>query len=84
MNTLSPFAHRRNPDKSIDSICTVCFQTIASEDLEGKLIAHERSHTCDPYWQSRFDYRESAFAPSPQPVCHSLLRPDSATRSILR
>jgi len=63
MNTLSPFAHRRNPDKSIDSICTVCFQTIASEDLEGKLIAHERSHTCDPYWQSRFDYRESAFAP---------------------
>jgi len=86
MNTLSPFAHRRNPDKSIDSICTACFQTIASEDLEGKLIAHEESHSCDPYWQfsrARFDYRESASVPPSQPVCLGPLRPDSATGSIL-
>ncbi len=83
MNTLSPFAHRRNPDQSIDSICTGCFQTIASEDREAKLIAHEGSHSCDPYSQYRFDYRESASASSPQPVCHGLLRPDSATGSIL-
>ena len=51
MNTLIPFAHRRNPDASIDSICTTCFQTIASEYSVGKLIAHEERHSCDPYWQ---------------------------------
>jgi len=62
MNTLSPFAHRRNPDKSIDSICTACFQTIASEDLEGKLIAHEESHSCDPYWQFSRPLSQSALA----------------------
>jgi hypothetical protein len=48
---LIAFAHRQNSDASIDSICTTCFQTIASEDSEGKLIAHEERHSCDPYWQ---------------------------------
>ena len=51
MVALIPFAHRRNSDASIDSICTTCFQTIASEDSESKLIAHEECHLCDPYWQ---------------------------------
>ena len=51
MNILTPFAHRRNPDASIDSICTTCFQTIASEESEGSLIAHEKRHSCDPYWR---------------------------------
>lgn len=62
MTTLIPFAHRRNPDTSIDSICTTCFQTIASEDSEGKLIAHEERHSCDPNWQvsrAHFDSRQS-------------------------
>jgi hypothetical protein len=45
MNNLIPFAHRRNPDASIDSICTKCFQTIASEDSESSLIAHEETGT---------------------------------------
>ncbi len=65
MTTLSPFAHRRNPDASIDSICTRCFQTIASEDSEGKLIAHEERHSCDPYWLlfgTAFDSRQSTSA----------------------
>jgi hypothetical protein len=49
---LIPFAHRRNPDDSIDSICTSCFQTIAtSRDGEYGLRAQEASHACDPYWQ---------------------------------
>jgi hypothetical protein len=48
---LIAFAHRQNSDASIDSICTTCFQTIASEDSEGQLIAHEERHSCDPYWQ---------------------------------
>jgi len=51
MVALIPFAHRRNSDAWLDSICTTCFQTIASEDSEGKLIAHEERHSCDPYWQ---------------------------------
>lgn len=69
MKTFGPFAHRTNPDKSIDSICTACFQTIASEDVEGKLTAHEESHTCDPYWlysSPRVNDRESASVRSRQ------------------
>jgi len=65
MTTLIPFAHRRNPDASIDSICTSCFQTVASEDSEDKLIAHEERHSCDPYWalsRPRFDSRQSTSA----------------------
>ncbi len=65
MSTLSPFAHRINLDKSIDSICTACFQTIASENLEGDLIAHEERHSCDPYWafsRARLDSRQSTSA----------------------
>jgi len=46
------FAHRKNPDESMDSICTKCFQTIASEDSENKLTAFEERHLCDP--NSRF------------------------------
>ena len=65
MKTVIPFAHRTNPDGSIDSICTTCFQTIACEDIAGGLIAHEERHSCDPYWQfsrTPFDSRESVFA----------------------
>jgi hypothetical protein len=51
MTTLPPFAHRRNPDRSIDSICTTCFHTIASEESDDELMAHEGRHSCDPYWQ---------------------------------
>jgi len=66
MTTLIAFAHRRNPDASIDSICTTCFQTIASEDSEDKLIADEEHHSCDPYWQfsrAHFDSCRSTSAP---------------------
>jgi hypothetical protein len=65
MDTLNAFAHRTNPDASIDSICLTCFQTIASEDNEDKLIAHEESHSCDAYWvfsRARVDSRQSASA----------------------
>jgi hypothetical protein len=59
MNTLIRFAHRKNPDSSIDSICTTCFETLASEDSVDKLIAHEERHSCDPHWQFA-DYPEQA------------------------
>jgi len=55
MTTPMPFAHRRNPDTSIDSICTTCFQTIANENNETKLIEHEERHLCVPHWQFRRD-----------------------------
>jgi hypothetical protein len=65
MTSPLPFAHRRNPDASVDSICTKCFQTIASEDNEDKLIAHEERHMCNPNWQfsrARYDSRPRTLA----------------------
>lgn len=65
MTTILPFAHRRNPDASVDSICTACFQTIATEKREDNLIAYEESHSCDPYWEltrDRFDSRQRTSA----------------------
>ncbi len=55
MTTTMPFAHRRNPDASVDSICTTCFQTIATEYSETKLFEHEARHVCVPHWQFRRD-----------------------------
>ena len=63
------FAHRLNRDASFDSICTTCFKTVASEDSEGKLIAHEERHSCDLNWHltgAHFDSRQSASAQAPQ------------------
>ena len=62
MNALHPFAYRTNPDGSIDSICLTCFQTIACEDSQDRLIVHEESHSCDPYWvfsRAPVDFRQS-------------------------
>jgi hypothetical protein len=64
-NTTPPFAHRRNPDASIDTICTACFQTIATEDSAEELIRHEERHSCDPNWQfscAGFASRQSTIA----------------------
>ena len=47
--TFPQFVKRRNRDSSIDSICTSCFQTIASAACEEELAIHEKNHTCDPY-----------------------------------
>jgi hypothetical protein len=49
MTTFPSFARRRNINSSIDSICTKCFLTIASEDSEEELVAHEEKQVCDPY-----------------------------------
>jgi len=48
MATYPKFARRRNRDSSIDSICTQCFQTIASADREEDLALHEEKHICEP------------------------------------
>jgi hypothetical protein len=40
------FAHKFNRDGSVDSICPVCFETIATEGNEADLIAPEEIHRC--------------------------------------
>lgn len=43
------FAHRYNPDGTIDSICPRCFQTIAHVKYEAELPRNEQKHICDQY-----------------------------------
>lgn len=57
--TIPKFARRRNRDSSIDSICTSCFQTIASAACEGELVVHEEEHICDPYGEFSLLYLNS-------------------------
>jgi len=42
------FQHRNNGNGSIDSICTVCFLTIASAKDEEELAGYEETHICAP------------------------------------
>jgi len=48
MTRFISFARRHNRDSTVDSICTRCYQTIASEDSEANLETAEKGHTCDP------------------------------------
>jgi hypothetical protein len=48
MTSLVSFARRQNHDSSIDSICTKCYQTIASAESLSGLATAEQSHLCDP------------------------------------
>lgn len=40
--------HRQNRDRSFDSICPICFATVANERSESDLAAFDRDHICDP------------------------------------
>jgi hypothetical protein len=42
------FPHRHNQYNTWDSICTICFDTIATELTEGRLFETERTHVCFP------------------------------------
>jgi len=42
------FPHRHNPDGTHDSICTVCFATVATVQKEWELASHESAHVCEP------------------------------------
>jgi hypothetical protein len=48
VTTFISFARRPNHDSTIDSICTKCYQTIASADNASDLVAYEETHVCDP------------------------------------
>ena len=42
------FPHRHNKDGIHDSICTICFVTVASQEVEAKLRPYELAHVCNP------------------------------------
>jgi hypothetical protein len=48
MTTFISFARRRNQDSTVDSICTRCYQTIASGQSDALLAIAEENHSCDP------------------------------------
>jgi hypothetical protein len=44
----STFKHRQNRNGTHDSICCICFLTVASTDEELGLRYFENTHACDP------------------------------------
>jgi hypothetical protein len=42
------FPHRHNANGTHDSICTVCFATVATVRHEWELTYHEFAHACQP------------------------------------
>jgi hypothetical protein len=54
MKGFYPFVRRQNQDSSIDSICTTCYQTIASTNTVSDLRSAEQVHRCNP--NGEFDY----------------------------
>jgi hypothetical protein len=48
------FAHRYNPDGTSDSICSKCFQTIATVRDKAELAEIEGQHLCEPHLLERF------------------------------
>jgi len=43
------FVHRHNRDGSFDSICAICFRTIANRDREFQLARDEHRHVCNDW-----------------------------------
>ncbi len=47
-NGPSHYAHRRNHDGTLDSICKRCYLTVARAYREGDLAPMETRHVCQP------------------------------------
>jgi hypothetical protein len=73
MTTIPRFTKRRNIDSSIDSICTKCFQTIASAGSEEELAEHEEKHFCDPHVEFTNMWFDMWFGPESR--AHGVSRP---------
>jgi hypothetical protein len=69
MTTFISFARRQNPDSSTDSICTRCYQTIATGRIENDIAEVEKNHACDVNgefdYQHRVDFQPNTFLPNP-------------------
>jgi hypothetical protein len=48
MTTFISFARRHKEDSTVDSVCTRCYQTIATDRNESKLVEAEEAHFCEP------------------------------------
>lgn len=48
MTAFVSFARRDNADSTVDSICTKCYQTVASAHRVSELVSFEEVHQCDP------------------------------------
>ncbi len=59
MQSFISFAHRRNYDSTVDSICARCYQTIANGESYVTLSGAEENHLCDP--NAEIDRREEIF-----------------------
>jgi hypothetical protein len=70
------FPHRQNEDGSCDSICPLCFATIASVRDETELVAHERAHVCNPYWSGT-----PSWARNPSPSANGVQRSRSSAET---
>jgi hypothetical protein len=46
------FFHRRNPDSTFDSVCSICFETVVTAKREEELRGKELIHQCLPKKQS--------------------------------
>ena len=57
---VSQFVHRQNQNGTFDSICTLCFQTIANVKDEAKLQSVELEHVCDPHLIRRFEPKSTS------------------------
>ena len=49
------FLYRRNEDGTIDSICPLCFLTVANVRSEAELDSREKRHECDPVLRALFE-----------------------------
>lgn len=48
------FAHRHNRNGTVDSICKICFATVATSNWEFALEPRELAHSCDPLALERY------------------------------
>jgi hypothetical protein len=53
-DTFRQFAHRKNLDGTIDTICRQCIATVATVNDESELLRHEQQHICNPVQVERF------------------------------
>jgi hypothetical protein len=44
------FSHRQNTDGSVETICEVCFISVAKVWKEKELAQHECTHVCNSQW----------------------------------
>ena len=59
MPTVTDFARRENFDHTIDSICKLCFRTIAKSKNPSDLLRAEEEHCCSSGMDTSLDEEES-------------------------